>query len=92
MDQARKLTLATLAVAILSSVAMIAGSANAQTDKANKDSIESKFLSNTRQLTFEGKRAGEGYFSGDGSLLVFQSERRADNPFFQIYLLSLIHI
>ena len=89
MDQARKLTLATLAVAILSSVAMIAGSANAQTDKANKDSIESKFLSNTRQLTFEGKRAGEGYFSGDGSLLVFQSERRADNPFFQIYLLDL---
>lgn len=51
-------------------------------------SQESKFISNARQLTFEGKRAGEGYFSPDGSLLVFQSERRLDNPFFQIYLLD----
>ncbi len=51
--------------------------------------IEKRFLSSSRQLTFEGKRAGEGYFSPDGSLMVFQSERRADNPFFQIYLMDL---
>ena len=49
---------------------------------------EIKFISNARQLTFEGKRAGEGYFSPDGTLLAFQSERRIDNPFFQIYLLD----
>ncbi len=46
-------------------------------------------LSNERQLTFEGLRAGEGYFSADGSKLVFQSEREADNPFYQIYLMDL---
>ncbi len=51
-------------------------------------SIEKKFLSDVRQITFEGRRAGEGYFSADGTKLVFQSERREDNPFFQIYLLD----
>lgn len=50
---------------------------------------ESRLLSETRQLTFAGKRAGEGYFSADGTKLVFQSERDKDNPFFQIYLLDL---
>ena len=53
-----------------------------------KRTTEGNFISNARQLTFEGKRAGEGYFSADGSLLAFQSERRIDNPFFQIYLLD----
>ncbi|MEA3410659.1 MAG: M20/M25/M40 family metallo-hydrolase [Pseudomonadota bacterium] len=46
-------------------------------------------LSNVRQLTFEGRRAGEGYFSADGSLMVFQSERDTSNPFYQIYLMDL---
>ena len=50
---------------------------------------ESQFLSNVRQLTFAGKRAGEGYFSEDGTALIFQSEREPDNPFYQIYLMNL---
>ena len=50
---------------------------------------ESQFLSNTRQLTYSGKRAGEGYFSEDGTALIFQSEREPDNPFYQIYLMDL---
>src|SRR6266567_7988060 len=50
---------------------------------------ESRFLSNVRQLTFEGKRSGEGYFSPDGKFLIFQSEREPGNPFYQIYLLDL---
>ena len=50
---------------------------------------EARFLSRVRQLTFEGKRSGEGYFSADGKTLIFQSEREADNPFYQIYLLDL---
>lgn len=50
---------------------------------------ESDFLSRVRRLTFEGRRAGEGYFSPDGSKLVFQSERYEGNPFYQIYLLDL---
>lgn len=49
---------------------------------------ESLFLSNTRQLIYEGKRSGEGYFSSDGRFLIFQSEREADNPFYQIYILD----
>jgi Tol biopolymer transport system component len=49
---------------------------------------EAGFLSEVRQLTFEGKRSGEGYFSPDGKSLIFQSEREADNPFYQIYLLD----
>ena len=50
---------------------------------------EEILLSGTRQLTFEGKRAGEGYFSADGTKMVFQSEREEGNPFYQIYLLDL---
>ncbi len=55
-------------------------------DKINR---ESQFLSNIRQLTFEGKRAGEGYFSPDGNAIIFQSEREPGNPFFQIYILDM---
>src|SRR5258708_31319923 len=50
---------------------------------------EGRFLSNVRQLTFEGKRSGEGYFSPDGQALIFQSEREPGNPFYQIYFLDL---
>ena len=50
---------------------------------------EEKLLSSVRQLTFAGKRAGEGYFSSDGKKMIFQSERSKDNPFFQIYLMDL---
>jgi Tol biopolymer transport system component len=50
---------------------------------------ESDFLTNIRQLTFEGRRAGEGYFSADGGRMVFQSEREPGNPFYQIYLMDL---
>ncbi|MDA0810799.1 MAG: M20/M25/M40 family metallo-hydrolase [Verrucomicrobia bacterium] len=50
---------------------------------------EQRLLSRSRQLTFAGKRAGEGYFSADGSKLIFQSERDEANPFFQIFLMDL---
>lgn len=49
---------------------------------------EQRFLSNVRQLTTSGLRSGEGYYSGDGSQMVFQSERDPENPFYQIYLLN----
>jgi Tol biopolymer transport system component len=57
-------------------------------DAAKAAQLEGKLLSQSRQLTFEGKRAGEGYFSADGSKIVFQSERDPANPFFQIYLMD----
>lgn len=49
---------------------------------------ESRYISNTRQLIYEGNRSGEGYFSQDGRYLIFQSEREEDNPFYQIYMLD----
>ena len=58
------------------------------TDPAAAAANEAELLSGTRQLTFEGRRAGEGYFSQDGSQLVFQSERETGNPFFQIYVMD----
>jgi len=54
------------------------------------ESSGASFLSNARRLIYEGRRSGEGYFSADGRLLVFQSERRPENPFYQIYLLDLL--
>ena len=51
---------------------------------------EANILSNIRQLTFEGKRSGEGYFGPHGNLMVFQSEREPKNPFYQIYLMDLL--
>jgi Tol biopolymer transport system component len=56
---------------------------------ADEATQESGFISNTRQLIFEGRRSGEGYFSPDGSKLIFQSEREEDNPFYQMYVLDL---
>jgi Tol biopolymer transport system component len=50
---------------------------------------ERDFLARIRRLTVEGKRAGEGYWSPDGKRLVFQSEREAGNPFYQIYTMDL---
>jgi len=51
--------------------------------------VEASLLANVRQVTFAGPRAGEGYFSADGTKIVFQSERERDNPFYQIYHMDL---
>lgn len=56
---------------------------------AQQNNEKGKFLNNTRRLTYEGKRSGEGYFSPDDKALIFQSEREPGNPFFQIYFLDL---
>src|SRR3979409_2658761 len=56
---------------------------------ADDSAQEKRFLSNPRQLVFEGKRSGEGYFSPDGKKLIFQSEREPGNPFYQQYILDL---
>lgn len=56
---------------------------------AERQGHETELLSNTRQLIYEGQRSGEGYFSADGSKMIFQSEREPGNPFYQIYLMDL---
>lgn len=58
-------------------------------DPAEARRLESQLVSRVRQLTFEGRRAGESYFSADGRRMIFQSEREPGNPFFQIYLMDL---
>ena len=75
-------TVALLALALVGLCPGIAPAAEAELD-------ESDFLSGVRRLTYEGRRAGEGYFSPDGKQLVFQSERHEGNPFYQIYLLDM---
>ena len=77
-----------LAVFLTSNV--VAQHATSNEVETNSAADESQFLSNTRQLTYDGKRAGEGYFSEDGNALIFQSEREPDNPFYQIYFLDLL--
>lgn len=57
-----------------------------------KDSVrdfEIEFFSNQRQITFEGPKSGEGYFSADGTKMILQSERHPNNPFYQMYILDL---
>jgi Tol biopolymer transport system component len=56
---------------------------------ADDPAQESRFITNARQLILEGRRSGEGYFSPDSNRLIFQSEREAGNPFYQMYVLDL---
>lgn len=56
---------------------------------ADEAAPETRFITNARQLIFEGRRSGEGYFSPDGGKLIFQSEREEGNPFYQMYVLDL---
>jgi Tol biopolymer transport system component len=49
---------------------------------------ETALIKNARQLVFGGKRSGEGYFSADGTRMIFQSEREPNNPFYQMYVLD----
>jgi Tol biopolymer transport system component len=63
-------------------------SIKAATPAKKAEEIQS-FISKINQLTFAGKRSGEGYFSADGSQFIFQTERLDDNPFYQIYKMDL---
>ena len=50
---------------------------------------ESELLIGTHQLITDSLRSGEGYFSADGSQLIFQSEVPGNNPFYQIFVRDL---
>jgi Tol biopolymer transport system component len=48
---------------------------------------ESDYLNNVKQVTFDFVRAGEGYFSPDGTRIVYQAEEKGTgNPFYQIFV------
>jgi Tol biopolymer transport system component len=61
----------------------------AEADPQAAAQAEAALVTQVRQLTFEGRRAGEGYFSRDARQMVFQSEREPGNPFYQIYRMDL---
>jgi len=68
---------------------LVLGGASAQeSEQTSASQDESRLLRDVRQYTFGGKRSGEGYFSHDGQHMIFQSERDADNPFYQIFLMD----
>lgn len=60
-----------------------------ESPSTRSSSVAGPYMYRPRQLIFEGKRSGEGYFSADGSKLVFQSERDPDHPFYIIYEMDL---
>ena len=83
----RPANLPAIVVALL--LALGVGFSPGQASEERPEADEGRFLSRVRQLTFEGKRAGEGYYAPDGKKLVFQSERDPANPFYQIFELDL---
>lgn len=82
----------TLAVVCLLALSCQSGPKKTSVEqKAAQDSSlgDPGYILHTKQLTFVGPRSGEGYFSADGSRMIFQSERAGNNPFYQIYILNL---
>jgi Tol biopolymer transport system component len=65
------------------------GGADREPSPAAEVPSATRLLHDARQLTFAGRRSGEGYFSRDGREIVFQSEREPGNPFYQIYRMDL---
>jgi len=54
----------------------------------SEENKEELYLKNIKQLTFEGKKNGEAYFSPDGKKIIFQSVRE-NSPHYQIYTMDL---
>ncbi len=75
--------------ALLLSVLILQGCASKTKTTPRAEAPATPLITNMRQLSFEGRRAGEGYFNKEGTKLVFQSEREPGNPFYQIYLMDL---
>ena len=84
----RQMKSVVLSTTVAISGVLLGGVATAAEESATSGMQEAKLLTNTHQLTFDGKRSGEGYFSADGTKLVFQSERCPSNPFYQIFLMD----
>lgn len=55
----------------------------------NWEKQEAAYLKNIRQVTHDFVRAGEGYFSPDGTRIIFQAEEKGENPFYQMFVMDL---
>ncbi|MBX7165595.1 MAG: biopolymer transporter Tol [Pirellulales bacterium] len=53
-------------------------------EPANESALEAQFLKNVRQVTHGFVKAGEGYFSPDGTQIIYQAVQ-GDYPFYQIF-------
>jgi TolB protein len=51
--------------------------------------LEVPYLKNICQVTHDFVRAGEGYFSPDGTQIIFQAEEKGPNPFYQQFVIDL---
>lgn len=74
--------------AILITLMNVALAGQVQAAEPSPASEEATHLANIRQVTFQLPRAGEGYFSPDGSLIVYQGYP-VGYPFYQIYVQPL---
>ncbi len=63
-------------------VVVLPGNLHAQ--EVSLSPLESKYLSNVRQVTRGFVKAGEGYFSPEGQAIIYQAVPR-EYPFYQIY-------
>lgn len=64
--------------------------APAQPPGGDWNAAETKHLANIKQVTTGFVRAGEGYFSPDGTKIIFQAEEKdTGNPFYQIFVMDL---
>jgi TolB protein len=77
-----------VAAAIGSCCGLNSASTGAAEPAAEKPSIESRYLTNIRQVTSGFVKAGEGYFSPDGRTIIYQAVPQ-EYPFYQIYTQSL---
>jgi len=89
----KRLVALTVLTPMLLTSALITSTSSAEdittTDVAKANAMEAVMLSGVRQITFEGLRSGEGYFSRDGRMMVFQTERDPANPFYQIFTMDM---
>jgi Tol biopolymer transport system component len=70
--------------------ALLAALALAQPPADDWKTPEAAHLKNVTQVTDGFVRAGEGYFSPDGTKIIFQAEEKdTGNPFYQIFVMDL---
>lgn len=60
-------------------------------DQQKGQALDPQIVGPSHQISFVGPRSGEAYFSPDGENIIFQSERYAGNPFYQIYQMNLLN-
>src|SRR5262249_19464653 len=70
--------------------ALLAAAVLLNAEPSDWQKAEAEHVKNTRQLTFDFLRAGEGYFSPDITQIIFQAEEKGTgNPFYQIFVMDL---